>query len=168
MSERHFCCALEPAARLAEIIDDADDLGLHERHLLCQSPLDARDTLHANCLRLWSKELSAGGVARLRYAPPERPPRTHAELQALESYFRALDGYMWLAQRFTASFTQVEKVTAYRYTCAAMIEAALEELPPMADREERERARTKISRMLASRKKRPRGDKAKGKQTWRR
>ena len=88
ISTRHFCCTLEPPVRLAEAIDDVDGLELHARHVLCQSPLEARDPLHANCLRGWAVELAAGRVARLRYAPPERPPRTHEELRHLESYHR--------------------------------------------------------------------------------
>lgn len=34
----------------------------------------------------------------MRVVPPKRPPATSAELQALESYHKLLDGYMWLAQ----------------------------------------------------------------------
>ena len=103
-------------ARLAEIIECSEGLGLYERHVLCQAPLDPRDTLHANLLRSWARELAKGKPARLRYAPPERPPRSHAELQSLESYFRALDGYLWLALRFAESFSHTER----RPTATAM------------------------------------------------
>ena len=158
LSERHFCCALEPMARLAEIIECADGLGLYERHVLCQAPLDPRDTLHANLLRSWARELANGKPARLRYAPPERPPRSHAELQSLESYFRALDGYLWLALRFAESFSHTEKAHSYRDACAAMIEAALDDLPPLeggsdggGGHSQRERGRV-AARELANRK----------------
>ena len=118
LSERHFCCVLEPAARLAEVLEGTEPLGLYERHTLCQAPLDARDTLHAECLRGWGRDISRRKVAAVRYAPPQRPPKTHAELQALESFFRALDGYLWLAPRFADSFPQeqVDKAIAYRET----------------------------------------------------
>ena len=101
--------------RLAQTFDE-EDLALHQRHLLCQAPLDGRDSLHTNCLAGWARQLAMGRAVRLSYAPPTRPPRTHTELQALESYFSVLDGYFWLAQRFQESFTQVDKAVAYRET----------------------------------------------------
>jgi ATP-dependent RNA helicase SUPV3L1/SUV3 len=104
---RFFCCTLEPQVRLAAVVDaavpwgaedaegdvDGDgegegSLDLARRHTLSLAPLDAGDDLHADCLSGWARAAATGSEARLRYAPPERAPRTHEELQALESYFR--------------------------------------------------------------------------------
>jgi len=105
----------------------------------------------------------------MRYAPPERPPQTHAELQALESYFRALDGYIWLSQRFEHTFIQAEKAERYRVTCAKMIEAALFDLPPLPGigRDEHRRAREAITRVqrVASAQHKKRGNRGTSKRT---
>ena len=125
LDKRFFVCKLEPLVQKAELISGAD-LPLWDRHTLCQAPMDARDSLHANLLHMWARDLAKGKEARLRYSPPERAPVSHTELQALESYFRALDGFLWLSQRFPVAFApHVETAIEYRATCAQLIETAL-------------------------------------------
>ena len=133
LDARYFCCVLEPLVLKAEVIGDCD-LPLKERHVLCQVPLDARDSLHTHLLHLWARDLATGADAKLRYAPPKREPSTHGELQAVESYFRALDGYLWLGQRFPAAFAlHGERAVEYRARCAELIEQALQKGLAMPD-----------------------------------
>ena len=130
-STSRFCCTLEPMVRAAEALEAAPHLTLAQRHLLCQTPMDARDPLHATMFRHWGKDLQRdrdGGV-RLRYAPPTRAPASHVEMKALESYFRTLDGYLWLAQRLPDAFLQEERAREYRATCQELIEGALQDPP---------------------------------------
>ena len=118
--------------RLAEGIDGFSDMSLESRHTFCMAPLDARDGLHATLLFKWAKDFTKSGVVKVRYAPPKRAPASHVEMQQLESYFRALDGYIWLAQRFPMAFSQADKVREYSEMTAEMIEQALDDppLPP--------------------------------------
>lgn len=125
LDRRYFCCALEHLVLKAEVIGEVD-LPLWERHLLCQAPLDARDALHTHLLHLWARDLSRGGSVKLRYSPPSRPPESHSELQALESYFRALDGFLWLQQRFPNAFAEhADAAHDYRQRSKELIEQAL-------------------------------------------
>ena len=52
-------------------------------------------------------------------------------MQQLESYFRALDGYLWLAQRMPHAFRQEEKARKYREAAEELINGALQD-PPAA------------------------------------
>ena len=74
-----------------------------------------------------------GKHVSIRYAPPSRAPHTHAEMQQLESYFRALDGYLWLAGRLPHFFVHSDKVTEYRSAAAALIEQAIDDPPAMSN-----------------------------------
>lgn len=126
----YFCVSLDPMIRAAEVIEGAaDQMSLFDLHTFCMAPLDARDGLHATLLRGWARDFAKGRTVRLRYAPPTRPPATHTEMQQLESYFRALDGYLWLAQHFPAAFAHSDKVVTYREAAAGLIEHALEDPP---------------------------------------
>ena len=108
-------------------------LALAKWHTLTQAPLDARDALHASALSAWATAMARGGEARVRYSPPERPPASHSELQKLESYFRLLDGYLWLAQRFPHTFVQAERAQRFRGTTARFIQGSLDSPPRMPD-----------------------------------
>ena len=151
VGRRYFCVSMDSMVRNAEVLDRVDAwnaekaekagssqhednlLGLLERHTFCMAPLDARDSLHATLLTKWATDLSRGKPVRIRYAPPTRKPSTHEEMQQLESYFKALDGYLWLAQRFPLAFSHGERVAEYREAAAALIDVALED-PPNFDR----------------------------------
>jgi ATP-dependent RNA helicase SUPV3L1/SUV3 len=131
LGRRYFSCALGSLERSADVVERSvgNGLSLLEVHTLCQAPLDARDPLHATLLQRWARDLASdsGGPVRIRYAPPSRPPATHAELQSLEAYFRALDGYLWLAQRFPHGFCHDETARQYRSVTAELIDTALNE-----------------------------------------
>lgn len=129
---RYFCVSLDSMIRAAEAIDACSELPLYDRHTLCMAPLDARDQLHAALLHKWAKDLQNDKAVSVRYAPPRRAPSTHAELKQLESYFSALDGYLWLSERFPLAFSHREKVLDYRAVAHSLIEAALEDLPAMS------------------------------------
>ena len=134
---RYFCCTLEPAVRLAELLELEPALTLAQRHTLSQTPLDAHNDLHADALASWAKAIGRGAPARLLHAPPSRPPRSHSELQQLEAYFQTLDAYKWLAQRFPRAFSQhADRADRYRKQSAELIDAALAELGE-APRDER-------------------------------
>lgn len=87
------------------------------------------------CVPEWARDMERGKVVRVRYAPPSRAPSTHAEMQQLESYFQALDGYLWLAERFPLAFAHRDKVVEYRAAAAGLIEAALDD-PPTSPRKD--------------------------------
>lgn len=146
LDRKYFCCALEPVVLKAELLSGLS-LPLYERHLLCQAPLDAKDLLHAHLLHLWARDLSGGVPVKLRYAPPRRAPESHAELKALESYFRALDGYLWLGLRFPNAFADhTDTAKEYRETCAGLIDQALlNGLPTTAAAEPRDGAHAHAS-----------------------
>lgn len=151
LDPRYFCCTLDALIAKAELLSAAE-LPLIQQHILCQTPLDAKDALHSNLLHLWARDLSRGVDARLRYAPPTRPPKEHGELQALESYFKALDGFLWLAQRFPIPFSRHAEVAAdYRERTAELIEAALAAgLEPPAEPSGRRAASPRAPRRQAS------------------
>ena len=146
VDRRYFCVSLDSMIRVAEAIDDTPDLGLSERHTFCMAPMDARDQLHAQLIRKWARDFARAEPVKVRYAPPARAPATHVEMQQLESYFQALDGYMWLAQRFPDAFENAEKVAEYRDTAAAFIDQALDDppsQPQLSDSLARRAGRTK-------------------------
>jgi len=130
LDPRYFCCSLEAQQALAELIDDVGGLSLWQRHVFCQAPLEPTDALHATSVTRWAGELAAGDEVRLRIVPPHRPPRSHGELQTLESYFKLLDAYLWLAPRFPQSFTHelAEEVRQRQADCSGLISAGLESL----------------------------------------
>jgi ATP-dependent RNA helicase SUPV3L1/SUV3 len=69
---------------------------------LALAPCDARDPSGAAALLAYATALSEGGPVRVDVgaAPtPLAPPRTQAELAALEGAFRTYDMYVWLALR---------------------------------------------------------------------
>ena len=138
VDKRYFCVSLDPMVRVAEVVDDFE-MSLLQRHTFCMAPMDARDGLHASLLHNWARDLARGRPVRIRYAPPKRPPDTHMEMQQLESYFRALDGYLWLAQRFPEAFGHADKVREYVEVTTALIEQAVED-PPMFQQQQQQHA----------------------------
>lgn len=130
-----FCCSLEAAQKLADVVEEAP-LSLRQRHALCQTPLDVPDdTRHTAVLEQWAWSVASGQRIKVHrhFAQPRRA-RSHAELADLESYHRLLDAYLWLSLKFPANFVQPEVAAAFQTRSAAYISDALATLPPPTTR----------------------------------
>jgi hypothetical protein len=84
---------------------------------LALAPCDARDPGGAAALLAYASALSRGGPVRVDAgaAPtPLAPPRTQAELAALEGAFRTYDLYVWLALRMVRAHAHTHTHTRAR------------------------------------------------------
>jgi ATP-dependent RNA helicase SUPV3L1/SUV3 len=137
-----FCCSLEAAQKVAEVIEDAP-LSLRQRYLLCQAPFDVPDdSVHTAALQDWAWALAQGYEVTLPFAPPNRLPKTHLELSKLESYHRLLDAYLWLSIKFPSSFADPEQAVEFQVKSSQYISDAVLSLPPPEKKKQRPTART--------------------------
>ncbi|KAL1511089.1 hypothetical protein AB1Y20_005911 [Prymnesium parvum] len=125
----YFCCGLEAPQLLAELVDDLPPF-LPAAPLTPQTPLDARDPLHAEAFVQWAGALAAGSTARIGGRPLLRPPVREEELHALESYYKVLDAYVWLSVRFAHAFTEeiAEEARREQRKCSKLISLGLDSL----------------------------------------
>ena len=143
-----FCCSLEAAQKVAEVIEDAP-LSLRQRYLLCQAPFDVPDdSVHTAALQEWAWALAQGAEVTLPFAPPNRLPRTHLELSQLESYHRLLDAYLWLSIKYPSSFADPEQAVEFQVMSSQYISDAVLLLPPP---EAKQRPKTRTPAVIKSR-----------------
>jgi hypothetical protein len=98
-------CDVEPAARVAALIDSVPDIHFRARHTFCLAPVDSEDPIVASALRRYARQYSRGARVRHGVVLPAAAPATAEDLAVLESIHSALDLYLWLARRFPADFT---------------------------------------------------------------
>lgn len=73
--------------------------------------------------------------AELLAAPPAAPPRSAADMEAMEAAHRVVDLFIWLSFRLAHGFESRERAEAVRAALGARIEeglAALGRAPPRA------------------------------------
>jgi hypothetical protein len=127
--------SVEDMARLAVMLRHLEGgergLTLREAYTFAISPTDPADTPVAAALLAMATAYSLrGGVspAALLAVPVPAAAASEAELQGLESHYRVLDLFLWLAFRLPEAFSEVEEVQGRRAACAAAIDASIRAL----------------------------------------
>ena len=125
--ERYFSCDLGNMKDIAALLAGVR-LPLDTRFMFCMAPVSVDDEqCMASCLRFAEALQSTGHVA----LPDSihdclvHVPRSPVQLLQLESAYRVLDLYLWLALRFEGSFDDTIKAEQLQRTAAALIDEAL-------------------------------------------
>ncbi|KAK6913969.1 Suv3, C-terminal domain 1 [Dillenia turbinata] len=128
LSTNYFLANCEEILKVAAVIDNLP-LGLHDKYLFCISPVDMNDDISSQGLTQFAQNYAKKGIVRLReiFTPGTlHIPKTHMELQELESIHKVLDLYVWLSFRFEDAFPDHELASSQKAICSMLIEEFLE------------------------------------------
>ncbi|KAK3149366.1 hypothetical protein QOZ80_3AG0216450 [Eleusine coracana subsp. coracana] len=128
LSPDYFISDGEDMLKVAAIVDDMS-LGLYDKYLFCLSPVDLRDDISVQGLVQFAEMYAKKGIVRLKeiFTPGTLVvPKTHNQLQELESVHKVLELYVWLSFRLEDSFPDREVAASQKSICSMLIEEYLE------------------------------------------
>ncbi|XP_051178349.1 ATP-dependent RNA helicase SUV3, mitochondrial [Lolium perenne] len=128
LSPDYFIADCEDMLKVAVIVDELP-LGLYDKYLFCQSPVDVNDDISTQGLTQFAENYAKKGIVRLKeiFTPGTlRVPKTHNQLKELESVHKVLELYVWLSYRFDDSFPDRELADSQKSICSMLIEEYLE------------------------------------------
>ncbi|KAM0870020.1 hypothetical protein ACQ4PT_040304 [Festuca glaucescens] len=128
LSPDYFIADCEDMLKVAVIVDELP-LGLYDKYLFCQSPVDVNDDISTQGLIQFAENYAKKGIVRLKeiFTPGTlRVPKTHNQLKELESVHKVLELYVWLSYRFDDSFPDRELADSQKLICSMLIEEYLE------------------------------------------
>ncbi|KAK9083755.1 hypothetical protein Scep_030226 [Stephania cephalantha] len=128
LSPTYFITDCEEMLKVAAVVDELP-LGLQEKYLFCNSPVDMNDEISSQGLVQFATNYAKTRFVRLREIfTPEmlQVPKTQTELKELESIHKVLELYVWLSFRFDDSFPDRELASSQKAICSLLIEEFLE------------------------------------------
>lgn len=147
----YFMGRMDHIMAAAKALEAVPGLDLRTRYTLCAAPVQLqREDLKAYFLA-WAHALAAGRVATMDVQLPlEGAWDVHGmeSMELLETRAASLDLYIWLAQKFPASFPQLAAALAAKQQAVRWIESGLESLT--ARRHRTARPAAGVSHTLAS------------------
>jgi ATP-dependent RNA helicase SUPV3L1/SUV3 len=139
LDDAHFAVAeLEGMLALADALDrSAAALGLQDRFIYAQAPVDVRTESQLQEFLDWSARHAAGGRAGTPWFLDGVDGRSR--LDAMERALRASTTWLWLDLRFPGVYGHLEAVHALRATLSDGIARQLKGARPLAQRPNRGR-----------------------------
>ncbi|GJM96590.1 hypothetical protein PR202_ga13444 [Eleusine coracana subsp. coracana] len=125
LSPDYFISDGEDMLKVAAIVDDMS-LGLYDKYLFCLSPVDLRDDISVQGLvqASFAETYAKKGIVRLKeiFTPGTLVvPKTHNQLQELESVHKVLELYVWLSFRLEDSFPDREVAASQKSICSMWV-----------------------------------------------
>lgn len=103
-----FLCSFDNVKARAQAIEDLP-LSIETKYILCMCPVDMDIPRQSVAFAEFSRELAfEGRVGLTRSMRRIYPAENWKDLNDLESTYKILDVYLWLAQRFRDAFVDIE------------------------------------------------------------
>ncbi len=110
---------------IADLIDHIN-LPLQTRLAFCRAPIDSSDENLMLAVEMFAHMLAEEGeVPLMDLALPTRPALTERDVASLESRFKIVEAYLWLALRFRGVFVDVARAEVDRARLERMIDEGL-------------------------------------------
>jgi len=120
-----FLCSFEEIKARAQVIEDLP-LSIETKYTLCMCPVDIDIPKQVVAFAEFSRELAFEGCVRLGKAMSQvYPAKNWKDMNDLESTYKILDMYLWLAQRFRDAFVDIENATLVRNECCRVLQNCL-------------------------------------------
>ncbi|GJQ10189.1 hypothetical protein GpartN1_g1980.t1 [Galdieria partita] len=120
-----FLCSFENVKARAQAIEDLP-LSIETKYILCMCPVDMDIPRQSVAFSEFSRELAFEGCVRLTKAMRQvYPAENWKDMNDLESTYKILDIYLWLAQRFKDAFVDIENATMLRSKCCKVLQNCL-------------------------------------------
>ncbi|EME31361.1 ATP-dependent RNA helicase (mitochondrial) [Galdieria sulphuraria] len=120
-----FLCSFDDVKARAQVIEDLP-LSIETKYTLCMCPVDMGIPKQSVAFAEFSRELAFEGCVRLTKAMRQvYPAENWKDMNDLESTYKILDMYLWLAQRFRDAFVDIENATMLRTKCCRVLQNCL-------------------------------------------
>ena len=157
-----FLCDLDERLAIASLLDDITALSFRERYIMSMAPVSRDDEEVKIYFRRFAQDKALAPYVALLDDLAPRPdgsdawllPSSPGELLQMETKHKIFELYLWLAQRFPASFPQHKEAKFQADVCSRLISQALVTLGHMEiERKMRAQAGRRKAAEEASRKK---------------
>merc|ERR1711924_364606 len=123
---KYFTCNLLGMRNVAALIEDVP-LPLKTQFAFCMAPVGDEEAV-LDALQHFAKRMHSHGTVHfsdVQLSCLEHVPRTPVELEEVETFYKVVDLYLWLALRFASAFPDHDQAQLAQKAAAALINEGL-------------------------------------------